>query len=70
MNLPKFTCCMSPPTEEHSQRDHGGPSPAKSRNGLTPILLAQRVTLCALLKTELVGDALQSTFSQLSDDDN
>ena len=62
-------CCMSPPTEEHSQRDRVGPSPAKSRNGLTQILLAQRGTLCTLPKTELIGDALQSTLSQLSDDD-
>ena len=70
MNPPTFTRCMSPPTGEDPQGDQGGPTPAKSRNGLTPTITSQRLTLRALPKTEPVGDALQSTVPQPTDDDD
>jgi len=41
--------------------DRKRPFRAKSRNGSTPISISQRMTLCALPKTEPAGDAIHST---------
>ena len=46
------------------------PFPAKSRNGLAQISKSQRMTTCALPKTEPLGDDLQSTAPWLTSDDD
>ena len=46
------------------------PFPDKSRNGLTPISIFQRMTSCALPKTKPVGDDLLLTALQSTDDEN
>ena len=51
----------SPHTGEDPQGDRISPFPAKPRNGSTPINICQRMTLCAVTKTEPVGDDIQST---------
>ena len=70
MNPRTFTRYMSPPTGDDPHGERGGPSPAKSRNGLTPTITSQRMTSHALPKTEPVGDALQSTVLPPTDDDD
>ncbi|CAH3022055.1 unnamed protein product, partial [Porites evermanni] len=64
------TRCMSPSssTGEDPQGDCKSPFPAKSRNRSTPISISQRITSCALPKTEPAGDALQSTALRSADD--
>ena len=57
---------MSPSTGEEGRPRRS--SPAKSRNRLTPTIISQRMTSCALPKTEPVGDALQSTVLQPIDE--
>ena len=58
------------PTGEDPQGDRISPFPAKPRNGSTPINICQRMTLCAVTKTEPVGDDLQSTALRSTDDDD
>ena len=68
---------MSPPTVQNPQGDRS-PFSAKCRNVLTRISISQRMTSCALPKTEPVGDDLQnlqstslrSTDNDDDDDDN
>lgn len=56
----------SPPIGEDPQGDWGGPSTAKSRNGLTTTctITSQGMKLCTQTKTEPIGDGLQSTVLQ------
>ena len=61
---------MSLPTGEDPYGDRGGPSLAKSRNGLIPAITSQRMAFCALPGTEPDGDALQSIIFQPTDDDD
>ena len=70
MNPPTFMCFMSSLTGEDPQGDCRGPSPAKSRNGLTLTITSQKITLCTTPKTEPVGDTLQSTVLQPTEDDD
>ena len=58
------------PTGEDPQGDRESPFPTKSRNGSTPTSTSQRMTSCAMPKTEPAGDALQSTALPTDDDDD
>lgn len=60
MNPLTYTGCMIPP----SGKDLQGDFPAKSRNGLTPMRIVRRITLCALPKAEPVG------VQSINDDDD
>ena len=65
--------CMNPPTVQNPQRGCRSPFSAKYRNVLTRISIFQRMTSCALPKTEPVGDDLQdlqSTALRSTDDDD
>ena len=46
------------------------PFPAESRNGSTPMSISQRMTSCALPKTELFGDELRSAALRSTDNDD
>ena len=63
---------MSPSssTGEDPQGDCISPFIAKSRNRSTPLSISQRISSCALPKTEPAGDALQSTALRLANDDD
>ena len=64
------TPCMSPSssTGEDPQGDCISPFIAKSRNKSTPLSISQRISSCALPKTEPAGDALQSTALRSAND--
>ena len=64
------TPCMSPSscTGEDPQGDCISPFIAKSRNRSTPLSISQRISSCALPKTEPAGDALQSTALRSAND--
>ena len=53
---------------EDPQGDCISPFIAKSRNRSTPLSISQRISSCALPKTEPAGDALQSTALRSADD--
>ncbi|CAH3174258.1 unnamed protein product, partial [Porites lobata] len=55
---------------EDPQGDCISPFIAKSRNRSTPLSISQRISSCALPKTEPAGDALQSTALRLANDDD
>ena len=72
-NRPTSSRCMSPPKVQNPQGDRRSPFSAKYRNVLTRISIFQRMTSCALPKTEPVGDDLQdlqSTALRSTDDDD
>ena len=72
-NPPTSSHCMSPPKVQNPQGDRRSPFSAKYRNVLTRICICQRMTLCALPKTDPVGDDLQdlqSTALRSTDDDD
>ena len=69
-NPPTSSRCMSPPTVQNPHGDRRSPFSAKYRNVLTRISICQRMTSCALPKTEPVGDDLQSTALRSTDDDD
>lgn len=72
-NPPTSSRCMSPPTVQNPQGDRRSPFSAKCRNVLTRRSISQRMTSCALPKTEPVGDDLQdlqSTSLRSTDNDD